>query len=367
MTCYAVAAKRPNLVYVSGFLLGLTILSKLQGFMVAGVLVGWELFHIIVSDLRAGYGWRGTARLAKTSSAKLAKVAATSMMTIWLLWPVLWSDPLRTFRELLDAAIMSTTVDHGVPIPFLGQLNNDPGPLYYAVTMLIHLTPITLVLSLVGSYVVARRFWHRSWEHSFLLVFFGAAFLVLATMVAHKADRYIMPVYPVTDILGGIGAVALLRHLRLPNLLFSVVLVGLMLAHSVPVIFTHPDYVVYANPLLGGTAGQSWIMHYGYGAGYREAFEYLNSREGIDEKKIWLVYPVFDFATFYSARGKIVSLDSRSAISKQPAEKLPDYIVVDAVTLMRGFVPPDLKEQALDHAVSFGSVPFVWIYRVDNK
>lgn len=222
-----------------------------------------------------------------------------SLLTFILLWPAMWVDPLGTVQRMLSETLGK--VEEGHLVYFLGRPTLDPGPWFYPYVIPFRLTPITLIgaalsLALLVPQINALSlFAHasnltqnapRTTPH--LLWLFVLSLLLFGTLSPKKQDRYLLPLFPLLDLLaaaGWLGLFKLVQHflwrktsfLSLPLLPTAYSLL-LLFPHFIPVLTYYPYYLTYFNPLMGGPvrAAQTTLM--GWGEGMELAAAYLNRK-----------------------------------------------------------------------------------------
>ncbi|TEU18962.1 MAG: phospholipid carrier-dependent glycosyltransferase, partial [Anaerolineales bacterium] len=154
---------------LSGLAAGLSFLSKGPALFLApfvGLLCGMGYLAQVeacpepfdfTQDRPRRRDWRKIERGALTRwiSAWLGW-AAVALLIFFLLWPVTWVEPVSAIRGLFDKAIGYAGEAHTKGNFFLGRVVDDPGPLFYPVTLLFRTTPLTL-LGLVAAFC----FWVR--------------------------------------------------------------------------------------------------------------------------------------------------------------------------------------------------------------
>ncbi|MCK6624522.1 MAG: phospholipid carrier-dependent glycosyltransferase [Anaerolineae bacterium] len=222
-----------------------------------------------------------------------------SLLTFILLWPAMWVDPLGTVQRMLSETLGK--VEEGHLVYFLGRPTLDPGPWFYPYVIPFRLTPITLIgaalsLALLVPQINALSlFAHasnltqnapRTTHH--LLWLFVLSLLLFGALSPKKQDRYLLPLFPLLDLLaaaGWLGLFKLVQHflwrktsfLSLPLLPTAYSLL-LLFPHFIPVLTYYPYYLTYFNPLMGGPvrAAQTTLM--GWGEGMELAAAYLNRK-----------------------------------------------------------------------------------------
>ncbi len=228
-----------------------------------------------LSRLRAIFPWL----------AVVATWGLVSLVTFGLLWPAMWIAPLATLGRMLAETF--TKVDAGHLVYFFGRPTLDPGPWFYPVVIPFRLTPITLIgvfLSLLW------LFFHRPAEGrrwagfgqqnpAWLLWLFVLSLLLFGNISPKKQDRYLLPLFPVLDLLAAVGWLGLLDLLRPSAGRFRPVMAaGLLLLHLLPAFSYYPYYLAYFNPLLGGPGRAAETTLMGWGEGMEQAAAYLNTK-----------------------------------------------------------------------------------------
>lgn len=209
--------------------------------------------------------------------------------TFVLLWPAMWVNPLQTIGAVWNAANTYATEGHADPTFFNGTIHNgDPGFWFYPITFLWRTTPIVLagmVLALVGLILPQlRRDRFPAVKKSVIILFvaFALLFTLLMNLGAKKFDRYLLPIYPLFDLVAGLGFVTIAKWLwqtqhqrwqRIGAVLSILLALVLQVALTLP---HHPYYLTYYNPLLGGTSAAANVMQIGRGEGANLAAQSLN-------------------------------------------------------------------------------------------
>jgi hypothetical protein len=319
--------------------------------------------------------WRGWPDVGRLFADGLVW-GVVAWLVVLLLWPAMWSTPLRTFGEVLTSGFESAIEGHDKGHFILGQIREDPGLLFYPLTWLYRSTPLTLVglLALVSIYVRCA-FGHRLQRQLSVttpvdgLLLYISLFVALMTLGSKKMDRYILPVYPALDALAALGLVHAsnvkfeiskikykIHNLQVPAWLFVLLVQGIL------VIANYPYYFTYYNPLLGGARTAVRAMTVGWGEGLEQAAAYLNSLPDAERLQIASWYPRSAFAPFF--RGKAVSFrgDAGPAMSS-------DYAVVYRNQIQRELPTAELVNYFLQHhtpvhTVTLQGVDYVYVYHL---
>ncbi|MBA2447251.1 MAG: glycosyltransferase family 39 protein [Chloroflexi bacterium] len=206
---------------------------------------------------------------------------ALAFAVAMLLWPAFRTDPISTLRQMVDYTEAVGGSDH--ENFFLGRPVGDPGPLYYLVVLGFRLTPVTmlgLILLPVGL-VSLGRLRPVGWAPRVgLLVAYCLLFVGMMTLAPKKFDRYLLPIFPVLEVLAAIGfwlaARCLPRGVAGRAVPVFLLLVGA--AQVLPAALVYPYYLAYYNPLLGGGAAAERAILVGWGEGLDIVTDHLNAK-----------------------------------------------------------------------------------------
>jgi hypothetical protein len=222
--------------------------------------------------------------------------------TFVVLWPAMWVDPVGTLRQVLGESSSYATGGHTTQVFFAGESSKeDPGASFYPVTWLWRTTPVVMVglgLALAAALAAGRKGWRRrDWPIYAMLPAFVLLYTLLLTLSDKKLDRYLLPVYAPVDLMAGLGwawGIGLLGYWvtgrwgeRWQAVVYSGA-VGLLLAVQLWLVFpTHPYYLTYFNPWMGGAARAPEVMMIGRGEGLDQAIDYLRSQvPDVDQLRI---------------------------------------------------------------------------------
>jgi hypothetical protein len=241
----------------------------------------------------------------------------------------MWVAPVETLRQVFSAATTYAEEGHADPIFFNGTIyNGDPGFWFYPITFLWRTTPIVLlglILALVGLLLKGWSVSATSDEKPqarlsisprvtlLLLLALALLFTLFMNLGAKKFDRYLLPVYPVLDLVAGLGFVYTGQWLRRrwsnPTWQWGLAgLTALLLAGQGALALPHyPYYLTYYNPLLGGGPAAPAVMQIGRGEGADLAARYLNDLTANREPQTLTAASSFPNGPFsYFFRGRTV-------------------------------------------------------------
>lgn len=231
-------------VVITGVLLGLTLLTKIQGVLFPVPFALWAVWR---------FGRRGITAVAV--------VGVVSALVMFIGWPWLWIDPLANIREYFG----QSGRDH-LYCWYQGQkLLDSDVPWHYPFVIFAVTVPVGLhLLGLVG--VAAKdTSGKRSLSDSrlqLLLAVSGFSLLLFALpgVTVYDGERLFLVAYPLWAVVIGQGA-GRLWELLCPasqparRWVATAVLGGLLLAESYTLITLHPCQLSYYSWAVGGLRG----------------------------------------------------------------------------------------------------------------
>jgi hypothetical protein len=219
---------------------------------------------------------------------------------------------------------------HSNPNFFMGQITQDPGPLFYPIAIFFRTTPAALV-GVAALLAALLRRWppaatvtgrRAAWG----LLLFALLFTLFMTMPAKKFDRYLMPTFLVLDAVSGLGWAALgmwayraivhrahraSRAWLAPAAGAAVVAIGLLPLHGLLNVPHFPYYLTYYNPLAGGTRTAPDVMFVGWGEGLHEAGHWLDQQPEAEKKKAIGWYAMGPLSYFFHGESEGILFGSR--------------------------------------------------------
>jgi 4-amino-4-deoxy-L-arabinose transferase-like glycosyltransferase len=215
-------------------------------------------------------------------------------LAVVLLWPAVWAAPVHTIGGVLQTAFGYAAVPSESTGFFLGQQVEDAGPLFYPLALAFRTTPLVW-LGLLA--LLAAALWSllRPAEPSEreadagsgagfetrTLLSYALLFAVLMTLASKKFDRYMLPVIVALNLLAASGLSALAQRLK-RRAVWGAVAIAL-LAQGAFVLWHHPYYLTWYNPLLGGIQRARRVLPLGWGDGMNLAADYLNDKEDVEQ------------------------------------------------------------------------------------
>ena len=270
---------------------------------------------------------------------------------------------------------------HDFPQIFLGNVVYDPGVFYYPIMLTIYATPLVLLGSVVGILIVWVR--RNQIQNSkalrtvLSLLIFVVLYIVCMSLGAKKLSRYILPVYPILDIIAAISLCTLIEGFhqyllsssakirfdsalgKLAKAIVSyLILPGILLYQISSTISIHPRYGSYFNPLWPiQSIKKATIM--GRGVGIGEAANYLNqiNEEG---NMVLRASSIGSTTLWHYFNGRVQPLDALRANNSD----VYDFIYFHDVQL--GIVDEKrYSGRVPEHTVSVNNIDYVKIYKIN--
>jgi hypothetical protein len=201
------------------------------------------------------------------------------------------------------------------------------------------------------------------------------SFILFMTLGDKKFDRYILPVYPMAEILAALGLCQLGALVakgvgeRYRNTILSgrsAWAFGLVVAVLLQAGFTlphYPYYLTYYNPLVGGGWLAPQVYYVGWGEGLDQVARYLNQKPGAAQLKVSSWYHR-ELIPFFA--GSADRLDPKGDANLMP------WHIADYVIFYLNQVQRENPDQALvnyirslepEHVVHLKGMDYAWLYR----
>ena len=306
---------------------------------------------------------KGTHQRLTLYLASVVVVGAVSGYMVGTVWSV------------FDGVAWAITTPHNLQHFFLGQVLYDPGWLFYPLVLCINTTPLTLPLALGACLFLWRKRYQEGYARQFRIALGLVAVVLLFTLclslTSKKFSRYLLPAFPILEILAAIGFFEFLKWgysyidsrlgtgTNAQKLTFSIVSVFcLFLIQILPVLRLHPYYGTYYNLCFKLTDIRKIItVGEGGGVGYDLAAKYLNRKPNAQVLSVKTFPPSAPFFYPYFA-GQVVW-------SNLDEEIVPDYEVVHIRESQAGWVPQTgTLNGELEHVITLNGIDYVWIYRI---
>jgi 4-amino-4-deoxy-L-arabinose transferase-like glycosyltransferase len=351
---------------LSGALGGLALSTKSQNLLLVGsaglAIAGYWLWH------GRSESWGHSLRRMVVTG--LLWLFVTILIFV-LIWPAMWTDPRVALSLITDYASTHATDPEYQELYFLGQtvVGRDPGVLFYVVVFLWRMTPLTLI-GLVGAliWLVKRRqedspVWSQRAEVLMLLIFV-LLYVAGMSLGAHKRTRYLLPIFPVLDVISAVGLVWLGQVIARrwftgwpTRRLVGMGLGALLLVQAVVVLPHHPYYYDFYNPLLGGGPVAVKLIRVGWGEGMDQVADFLNNHPDPEELTVATRFGNYmvDF------RGRRILLDTTWRWLGA------DYVVLYVQQVQKMLEPSPgviryFQRRTPEHVVRLGGIDYAWVY-----
>ena len=284
-----------------------------------------------------------------------------------IVWPVMWRYPAEVVRVLVREMMEKQWKPHEWGAFFWGEIVDDPGMLFYPVVALFRLTPVSLVFFLL-SMVAFIGDLRRIKEGKTIAVALGVAYILFYSLMAglgpKKIDRYILPAFPMIDLLAAMGIVRSVRVLSgfswpwspaLRRISYGIA-VGVVSLTPLFWIHTFPYYMNYFNPMVGGASMAVRTLTVGWGEGHDLAAKYLNEKSDSERLRVAVFY-TGSFASFF--RGTTVYLGKPGVLDEA------DYVVLYINQVQRQLFPEAIyrfRDREPEHVVRIGGIEYAWVY-----
>lgn len=289
-----------------------------------------------------------------------------------LLMPALAAEPLPTLAELTLWPIKASLFGHEAPTWFLGEIHQgDAGWLFYPVTVLWRLTPVSLFGCM--AFLLFIRY---ALQHGLISIAQTVTLGIMAAWVsvfvfgmglsAKKFDRYILAAYPFLHLVASLGIIWLATWLthryRLTERVVVAVIAMAIGAQAVSDMSALPYQLDYFNPLLGGGARAEEVLQVGWGQGGDQAVAFILEEAGSEPTTVL----TSDFPSVYDyfAPESVTFIRTYDAIPDDWQEY--DYVIVSMQQRQRDmddFVPI-LACTPPAHTVTIEGIRMMDVYRI---
>jgi hypothetical protein len=353
----------------SGLFAGLALLTKAPALFLLPYLL-----LVLSVTLLAKWNPRGINRIENPDRSLLLKDLGNFALAIviWfatfaviyvLLWPSMWTQPVKTLRTIFGLADIYIEFAHPRPVYFLGQpTTSDPGPLFYPINMAVKTTSVTLIGFLMSIPLLFNR---KLGQYNRLIIFFALSFIIffvaMMTIGDKKVSRYILPALQFIILLAGVGYVYFFRWItKDKQWLLNLALVLVILAQAAITLSRQPYYGTHYNYLLGGPRRileSKIISGQEKGEGLEIAADYLNEHP-LSQLLVVGAHSPVSFMRYFD--GKTVPITD---------EKVDYLLFVRSAVLRRdkdyewGNMWDKYKDRQPKLVIEFDGVPYAWLYK----
>lgn len=203
-----------------------------------------------------------------------------AVITTYLTWPGMWSDPLGKFQQSLNQS-SDFPWEGKVLFQGYGYRPGELPPSYLPTLMALQFTEPALALFLLGLVLVIATVLRRKGDWRLHGLVLGWFFLPLVGAMIFKPPlydnfRHFLFIIPPIFLLAGYAVQALFSHINQATLKWALV-IALILPGIYWNVELHPYQYTYYNSFTGGLSGAFRRYESDYWAtSYREATLYLN-------------------------------------------------------------------------------------------
>lgn len=360
-------------IILAGIFAGLSFLTKQPSlFLIPCLFVTASVWYLL-ADRIASESFiqnirQNLYRIIKTSMILLI----ISAITFFILWPSMWVNPIDSIARMVlnqDCGLIKAVADpHGSGF-FMGEISDGNfGPSFYPVVLLMRATPMVLILSAIFLIFYIKDIINNVVDERVIvasvLLMYIILFITQMTLSGKKFDRYILPVFPVLDIIAAFGLynltcslsdrVSLIKDRYNKNAVFAIIIILVISIQTSTLMAIHPYYLSYFNPsAFGGPSNASNILLVGWGEGMDLAAEYLNNKQ--DAENLTAAAQYAGFSEFFIGN----TIEMRLAAHA-------DYIVFYITAVQREFnsnIWNMYKDKEPEKTIIINDIEYCWIYR----
>jgi hypothetical protein len=358
---------------LSGIFAGLAFLTKIPALFLilyAVLVVGIYGLATLRSDAKARGGWQGwRPHLWRMTRSLLVWIGVAAVVFV-AIWPAMWVEPLDVLRRMANFTFFHVETIHENPIFFNGKAAlEDPGLSFYLATIAWKTTAITLLMSCAALAFALTRFRRSRYSGIvWLLVAYVVFFTIQMGLGSWKQVSYMVPVFPVLDVVAAFGLVQSAEELgrvrwcqkwRWLSTAFILLVFALQASVVLP---RHPYYGTHHNTLLGGSrVAQHILPLQDQGEGIDLAAQYLNTLPHAQRARA-MVYSIGVFERSFighASTGRDPWTNYRVYYINQVMRRLGDEDWKDAWNADRQNTPL--------WSVAFDGVTYVWVYGTPPK
>ncbi len=286
---------------LSGVAGGFSFLSKLPGMVVfPGVVITSALYFGLLIKNKVFQTYAAYRHELWIHIRALLIWLLVFILVIFIVWPVMWTQPLQTMKTTLIAPFLFAEVDADIPqnitpeeedtnvnIGLINKINDivERFSIYMTYIFVWRTSPIVLLglLLLIPGYWFKWGLLGRENTRSLvrLLLCLALYFTIFVSTSYKYSEKYIVPVFLAADIAAGMGWLAAIgaisEKIAVPKRrLFTYTCLSVVFIIQSLLVWDHyPYYFTYYNPLLGGSKKAGEVRFVGVGEGLDQAAAYL--------------------------------------------------------------------------------------------
>lgn len=285
---------------------------------------------------------------------------------------------IQTIGIVFDKVSWAVRTPHEVEHFFLGKVVNDPGWLFYPFVLTIKSMPLMLPLATVGCILLWKKKKNteetiRQYRMALTLVAGVLLFTLCLSATSKKFSRYLLPAFPLLEILAAIGFVEILKWsyaalrsrfgteqtAKYKTALVIIACIGFFIIQIAPVLARHPYYGTYYN-LFWKVSDITKIITVGEASGLDLTASYLNQKPNAHRMLVQVSPLATEFVRYYF-RGFAYRSD-------RARNRVANYEVVYIRDSQIGRVPQTgTLNGELEVVIALNGINHVWIYRIPKK
>ncbi|RPI92285.1 MAG: hypothetical protein EHM40_13510 [Chloroflexi bacterium] len=200
---------------------------------------------------------------------------------MFVFWPYLWADPIGRLVQSMSNSVRYPDLHLTLFRGALAEARNTPLS-YLPVLLPVQLTETTLILLLVGTVAVLKKF--RLDLVALILTWFVLPVTAIVGMRVNLYDnfRQVFFILPPLFLIAGFGLDWLLTLLRRP-VIYYLLLLLILLPGLYANITLYPYQYIYYNQMVGGLRGAYRVFEMDYWhLAFREAQVYINENADLN-------------------------------------------------------------------------------------
>jgi len=202
-------------------------------------------------------------------------------LTIFILWPQLWTNPIETVERLQVDLVKET---HRGNFFFLGETVDRLNWCFYPLVFLYRFSPILQLGTVAGSMLLLVPRWRRKLDIApqlLAMVTLSVAIAIVFFYFENKFDRYLLTIVPFLCILAAVGWMHLAERFKFPPLVYSIIAIQAAIAVAIS-----PYFIAYYNPIFASFTQVENIFKIGQGEGLDLAAKWLNQQPASDRLNV---------------------------------------------------------------------------------
>lgn len=276
-------------------------------------------------------------------------------------------------KTVINHMYNALTTAHGLPCRFLGEIRNNPGPLFFPVMWFVWSGILTLPLII---FTICRSWQMRQTKRkvfriAIVMCLFAIFYMVGLSFVSKKISRYIVILLPSISFLTALAAVQLAQLTQNKKLNYFVLGI-IFIFQAVPILTLYPNYRAYHHPLLS----KKWIEENTSsitGAGLDLAADYLNAKPDAEQLRVRHTWMCKEFAHYFIGEARFYyDYDLSDPNFDYDLEYLYDKQIQHTPTDTHIKSTQNSKKQQnkeavpreLEHIIRLNGIDYVWIYRI---